>query len=69
VGHDGLKKQATKKAADLAETGISLELLAVGNPDFDLKKFYIDLLPDNEFGDNFVNAAKQVMGHILLQFY
>ena len=45
-GNDSLKKQAIKKANDLAETKISLELLPVGKADFDARKFYVDLVPE-----------------------
>ena len=58
--NDGLKKQATKKSSDLAETGLSLELLPIVEKGFDVKKFYVDLLPpENEIAEVAVASSQR----------
>jgi len=43
----------------LAETGLFLELLPVGNNAFDANKFFADLLPENDGDGIDVCAASQ----------
>ena len=47
LSDSNLKKQAIKKAKDLQETGILLDVLAIADEgNFNMSKFYVDMLPD-----------------------
>jgi ATP-dependent DNA helicase 2 subunit 1 len=65
-----LKRQALKKAQDLKDTDISLELLPISDGDFDISKFYIDLLPDqssdvNDTVDDMLTQSSQKIDDLL----
>ena len=67
-----LKKQALKKAQDLQETDILLDLIALTEEgDFDTSKFYVDILPDpssdkgNDTGDGMFTINSQKVEDLL----
>lgn len=43
-----LRKQALMKAGDLSDTGIVLEVIPMANADFDMTKFYGDMITKDE---------------------
>jgi len=56
-----LKRQALKKSKDLQETGILLDILAVQDQaEFDMSKFYADMLPSTAFDGTDVTQKDNV---------